>query len=162
MATQSAGIMRIAALAKASVPVTYVRLGLEIAEDRGLMRTDLVRGLGLAPGVLDRPEARISLIQSSRLIARVWRATGDASLGYEFGLRSSLTAHGSLGYGLMSHTRVGEALAFGLRYGRLCNPVIALNLHQLGDQAVIEALPRRSSSILATASGDIGLIGIFS
>ncbi len=137
-------LSRVITLARASIPIAYVRLGLDVAAARGLSRDTLLRGLSIELSALDCTDARVPLSTCARLIARVWRATGDASLGYEFGLRSSLAAHGSLGYGLMSQTTVGQALEFGLKYGRLRNPVLRLSLRIEGDHAVVdtrEALP---------------------
>lgn len=130
---------RLVSLGRASVPLSYVRLGLEIAEERGFDRVALLRGAGLDPAVLDKPEGRLGLAACVRLVSTVWGRLGDPSLGYEFGLRSNLTAHGNLGFGLMSHATVGEALAFGLKYGRLRNPLLRLSLRTEGDRAVIEA-----------------------
>ena len=129
-------------MARASVPVAYVALGLEIASDLGVEREGLLKGLGIAPAEFERPDGRVSLAQCVRLISRVMRQTRDhAALGYEFGLRSTLAAHGNIGYGLMSHATVGESLAFGLKYGRLRNPILKLSLSVEKDQAVIDARP---------------------
>lgn len=139
MANALSKVMKVATLARASVPIIYVRLGLDIAAERGLSPETLLRGLQINPATLECADGRVALTTCVRLISRVWRATGDASLGYEFGLRSNLATHGTLGYGLMSHTSVGEALAFGLKYGRLRNPVLHLSLRTEGDRAIIEA-----------------------
>lgn len=129
-------------MARASVPVAYVALGLEIASDVGVDRDTLLKGLGIAPADFERPDGRVSLAQCVRLISRVMRQAPDhAALGYEFGLRSNLAAHGNIGFGLMSHATVGESLAFGLKYGRLRNPILKLSLSVEQDQAVIEARP---------------------
>lgn len=131
--------VKLVSLARASVPVAYVQLGLDVATDRGIARDQLLKGVVLAPGVLDRPDGRVPLAQCVRLVSRVARRTGDRSLGYEFGLRNNLAAHGDVGYGLMSHATVGEAIAFGLKYGRLRNPILRLNLFAEDGQGVIEA-----------------------
>ena len=133
---------QLVAMARASVPVAYVALGLEIASDLGVEREALLKGLGIAPAEFERPDGRIALAQCVRLISRVMRQTRDhAALGYEFGLRSNLAAHGNVGYGLMSHATVGESLAFGLKYGRLRNPILKLSLSVENDEAVIDARP---------------------
>lgn len=142
MARAVAKAVKLVALARASVPIPYVALGLEIASERGVDRETLLKGIGIAPAEFERPDGRVSLAQCARLTARVMRRTPDhASLGYEFGLRSNLAAHGNIGYGLMSHATVGEALAFGLKYGRLRNPILRLGLSIEQGQAVIDARP---------------------
>lgn len=139
MANPLSKAAKVVALARATVPVTYVRLGIEIAEERGIPREQLLRGIPIDREALDRPDGRIPLAPCVRLVSRVWRATHDAGLGYEFGLRSTLAAHGNIGYGLLSHATVGESLAFGLKYGRLRNPLLRLSLRTEGDRAIIEA-----------------------
>jgi AraC-like DNA-binding protein len=130
---------KVVALARTSVPVTYVRLGLELAEARGIDREQLLRGIPIDREALERADGRVPLAPCVRLVSRVWRATHDAGLGYEFGLRSNLAAHGNIGYGLLSQTTVGEALAFGMKYGRLRNPILKLSLRTEGAHAVVEA-----------------------
>jgi AraC-like DNA-binding protein len=127
------------ATVRASVPVAYVRLGLDIAAERGIDRDRLLRDLAINPALLERPDGRVPLFHCVRMVSRVLRETGDAGLGYDFGLRSTLAAHGNLGYGLMSHATLGEALDFGLKYGRLRNPLLKLSLRIEGDRAVIDA-----------------------
>ncbi len=126
-------------LARASVPVAYVQLGLSLAEEAGLPREALLRGLGIDPAALERPDGRLGLGQCARLFGRVWRKTGNAALGYEFGLRCNLASHGSLAYGVVSQASFGEALDFGLKYGALRNPILRLALRTEGDEAVVEA-----------------------
>ena len=106
-------------------------------------REALLKGTGISGDLIDRPDARVPLAQCIRLISRVMRQSRDhAALGYEFGLRSNLAAPGNIGYGLMSQATVGDALAFGLKYGRLRNPVLQLSLSVDGEQAVIDARQR--------------------
>lgn len=131
-------------LARASVPLAYVQLGLQLAEESGLPRRELLAGLNIDPALLEQPDGRLGLVQCARLFSRVWRRTGNAALGYEFGLRCNLASHGSLGYGVLSHGSFGEALDFGMKYGALRNPILKLGLQLEGDQAVVEvreALP---------------------
>jgi AraC-like DNA-binding protein len=131
-------------LARASVPVAYVQLGLQLAEELGVPRPQLLDGLGIDPALLERPDGRLGLLKCARLFSRVWRRTGSAALGYEFGLRCNLASHGNLGYGLLSHGSFGESLDFALKYGSLRNPLLKLELYLEGDQAVVEvreALP---------------------
>lgn len=139
MGKRLANALKLIPLARATVPVAYVQVGLEVAEERGIGREWLLRDLSIDTAQLDRPDGRLPLSQCVRLISRVVRQTRDAGLGYEFGLRSNLAAHGSVGYGLMSHPTVGEALAFGLKYGSLRNPVLKLSLTVQGQYAAIEA-----------------------
>src|SRR5207249_590963 len=99
-----------------TVPVTYVLLTLQQAAERGVGREALLRGLDLPAAALQQPEARFSLLHYTQIIYRALQHTGDGSLGYEFALRSNLTAHGFFGYGLMSQRTLRDAVEFGMRF----------------------------------------------
>lgn len=148
-------------VSRTAVPVSYVVLGLNIAQDLGVEISALLKDAGMSSSELERPDARVSLLQCLRLISRVIRQTSDhACLGYEFGLRSNLAAHGNVGFGLMSHATVGEALAFGLKYGRLRNPILKLELSVEQDEAIIEVRPGLPLGPLRQKAVDAVLISL--
>ncbi|MGH7821814.1 MAG: AraC family transcriptional regulator [Candidatus Binatia bacterium] len=129
---------------KPSVPVAYGLLTIQLATERGIDREDLLGGLDIPPELLERPDGRLSMDQYSRLIDRSIRLTGDPALGYEFGLRSNLTAHGFIGLGLISQATVREAIEFGIRFVRLRTPIYHLRSFVEGRVGVIdvrEAVP---------------------
>ena len=99
-----------------NVPIAYVLLTLEQAEARGVSRDQLLRGLSLQPGALTQPDARVPLVQYGQIVSRALRMTGDAGLGYDFGLRTSVTTHGIFGLGLMSQPTLRHAVDFALKY----------------------------------------------
>lgn len=108
--------MRVEDFHKPLVPATYVVMSLELAAERGVARDTILRDIVLPEPLLAHSEARVSLLTYGRIVARSLRLTGDPALGFAFGLRSSLTAHGLLGLGLMSQPTLGAALAFGAQY----------------------------------------------
>jgi AraC-like DNA-binding protein len=121
------------------VPVAYVLLTLEQATERGLSRDRLLHGIGVPPENLARPDAHVTLFQYGHLISRVLRLTGDGGLGYDFGLRANLTAHGIAGFGMMNHRTLREAVAFGVKYlFRLRSPGFTANCFIENGEAVID------------------------
>ncbi len=123
-----------------TVPVSYVLLMLDIAADHGVHRETLLDGLAITPEMLQKPDARVSLLADyARLCIRALKHTGEPALGYEFGLRSTLTTHGILGYGLMSQARFRDMLTFAQRFGAtLRMPAWQLRFYEDGDHAVME------------------------
>lgn len=123
---------------KPTVPVVYSLFVLALAAERGIRREALLAGTGIAPGLLERLNARTTPAQHGRLCSNALRLTGDKGLGYEIGLRSQITKHGFLGYGLMSCATLREALELFCRYLRARIPFFNVRLTTDGRQAVVE------------------------
>lgn len=101
-----------------TVPVSYVLLVLQLASEKGLSTADVIQQAGLSADLLERPETRVPLVTGYAAMCHFVITRGQAvGLGYEFGLRSTITTHGMIGYGLMSQASLRDALAFGSRYG---------------------------------------------
>ncbi|MGH7899038.1 MAG: AraC family transcriptional regulator [Candidatus Binatia bacterium] len=131
-------------LFKPSVPMAYGLLTIQLAAERGVARERLLGRLDIPPDLFENPEARLSMDQYSRLIDRSLRLTTDSALGYEFGLRSNVTAHGLIGLGLVSQTTVRQAIEFGIRFVRLRTPIYAVRFFVDDGWGVIdvqEAIP---------------------
>jgi AraC-like DNA-binding protein len=103
-----------------TVPVSYVWLVLKIAEDHGVAPQRLLNGLRISPAQLDNPDGRIGLLDDyAEICRRAMACTGEPGLGYEFGLRATLTTHGILGWGLMSQPNLRQVLDFAARFGAI-------------------------------------------
>ena len=121
-----------------TVPVSYVLLILQLANEKGLSTDDILAQAHIPKEHLDRPEARFSLINGYAVICRyVMDRCKSPGLGYEFGLRSTITTHGILGYGLMSQSTLREVISFGSRYGtRLRMPAWDIQILEEGEHVV--------------------------
>src|SRR5690606_6615100 len=97
-------------LSQVHLSVTYPRIYLDFARERGVDPLSVLQKAGLNPSLFDEQNNRISLQEHLRLIAAVVDVTGDCALGFELGLRVPITAHGSLGYALMCCGTLGEAV----------------------------------------------------
>ncbi|MGH8629576.1 MAG: AraC family transcriptional regulator [Burkholderiales bacterium] len=123
---------------KPAVPVVYALFALSVVAERGVGRDQLLAGTGISPAVLENPETRLSVAQYGRLIGKALDLTGDPGLGYELGLRSQLTKHGFLGYGLMSCATLREAIGLLIRYQRARIPFFDMRLFTDTRHAIIE------------------------
>jgi AraC-like DNA-binding protein len=127
-------------LEHASIPVAYVRLLLEIAAERGVSVAALLADGRLPSQLLDDLEGRVTPRQWSQLVWSALTLTGDAALGYEYGLRLRLTAHGVLGFALMSCGTVEQALQLGAAFFAIRLRDYRMVLRTEGETAVIELL----------------------
>jgi AraC-like DNA-binding protein len=143
-----------------SVAVVYVVLTLQIAEERGVSREQLLEGVDVSPELLTRPDARIPLQEYGRIIFRALQLTGDAGLGLEYGLRANLTLHGHVGFGVMSHGTLREALTFGSKYFSMRSPGFTTRCFAEGSQVVIEAREAVAYGPLRQYAFDMLLVGL--
>ncbi|HEX4845277.1 MAG TPA: AraC family transcriptional regulator [Geothrix sp.] len=107
-----------------AIPVSYARLLVELCQRWHVAPEELMADTALArvePHVLD---VRLTPLEFNLLVARALRLTGEPALGYHFGLQTKLSAHGFLGYAVMTSATLGDAIAltekfFGTRSGAL-------------------------------------------
>lgn len=145
-------------LRKPTVPIAYVLLTLQLAEEHGVSREQMLKGLKLAPGVLDQPDTRFGLMEYGQLCIRALQLTGEAGLGYEFGLRNNLTTHGFHGFGVMSQQNVREAIEFAVRFAPIRMPGWDLRFFVEGEQAVVDVRETVPFGILRQYALDMILV----
>lgn len=102
--------------AKPTVPVSYLQLLLEIVAERGFATEELFKGLPVSPGLIDSPTSRMSAMQWGMLVTRAMRMLPEPALGYACGLRTRPSAHGFLGYAVLSCGSVRESMDLVIRY----------------------------------------------
>jgi len=100
----------------AHLPVTYPVIYLQIAQERGVSQAQVLAHAQINPQIFAQATGRISSQEYERLVAAVIELVGNQGLGLEVGARQPLTAHGSLGYALMSATTVAEAVKILQRF----------------------------------------------
>jgi AraC-like DNA-binding protein len=152
--------MNAEAIHKPTVSIVYVMLLLQLAEERGVQREQLLKGVGLPPDLLAEPDARIPLLQYGHLISRALHLTNDAGLGLEYGLRANLTTHGLVGFGVMSHGTLREALTFGKKYFSMRSPGFTTRCFADGEQVAIEAREAIQYGPLRHYAFDMLLVGL--
>lgn len=124
-------------LHRPTLPVAYPQLVLEIAEERGVAAATVLRAAGLPGDVLSVASGYISPHQYTLLTIRAAELLADPGLGMEVGLRMRPTAHGFLGYAMLSCSTLGEALRVCLRFMRLRQQQIQMRFLDQGGTAIL-------------------------
>lgn len=155
--------MRAIELAKPTVPISYVLLTLSLAEERGVERAAMLRGMSIPAKALQQSDARIGLLEYGRLCIRAMQLTGEPALGYEFGLHNRVTDHGFVGFGMMSQATLRDAIEFAIRFFvPLRLPGWDLRLFSDGAQAVIEGRETVPYGVLHQYARDMLLVSLYS
>ncbi|MFT5063761.1 MAG: AraC-like DNA-binding protein [Gammaproteobacteria bacterium] len=124
-------------LHRATLPAAYPQLVLEIATERGLAADAILTAAELPLNLLEHPSGRITPWQYTLITVAAAHLLKDQGLGMEVGLRMRPTAHGFLGYALMSSTNLGEAMRLTLHFMRLRQRHIQMSFRSEGDDGVI-------------------------
>jgi len=124
-------------LSTASIPVSYVQILLEIVQERGIEAARLFAQSRLPISILTVPDGRVTPRQWSRLVFDAIRLTDDEGLGCEYGLRLRPTAHGVLGFALMSCATLGQAVALAATFSTMRLRDYRVTLSARDDQTII-------------------------
>jgi AraC-like DNA-binding protein len=120
-----------------AVPVAYGVLIEEVARSFGV-GDELLDAAGVPRSAFADPSARLSVRQAGSLLHHARELTGQPGFGYEVGLRSSLTSHGTMGFGLLTSATLREAIELGAAYGRVRLPMLQIRLVVDGSQAGVD------------------------
>jgi AraC-like DNA-binding protein len=120
-----------------AVPVAYGLLIEEVAQSFGV-GDELLAAAGVPRSDFADPSARLSVRQAGSLLHHARELTGEAGFGYEVGLRSSLTSHGTMGFGLLTSATLREAIELGAAYSRVRLPMLQIRLVVDGPQAGVD------------------------
>jgi len=124
-------------LDRPAVPVAYGVLIEDVAASFGV-GAELRATAGIPADAFADPSARLSARQAGSLLFHARELTGEPGFGYEVGLRSSLTSHGSMGFGLLTSATLREAIELGAEYSRVRLPMLQLRLVEDGEQAGVD------------------------
>lgn len=122
----------------ATIPATYALSLLSLMLERGHSEAALLAGSQLSREQLQDQRAQIGAWQYAVLLANALKLDPDHGLAYELGLRSQVTKHGFVGFGLMSCATLREAIEFSERYFRARVPVFTYEMTQQGEDVVVE------------------------
>lgn len=122
----------------ARIPAAYALSLLALMLERGHAQEALLAGTRLTPEELKAQHAQIDAWQYAVLLVNAMRADPDHGLAYELGLRSQVTKHGFVGFGLISCATLREAIEFSERYFRARVPIFTNEMTVQGDEVVIE------------------------
>ena len=121
------------------VPVTYSEALLQLAGELGVGREQLLSAAGLRAEQLHSPTGRLSLTDFHQLASAALLRCDEPALGLLLGLRLNASAHGILGYALLSSANLGKAVHFALRYYRVLGLTFDLELVDNPDSLELRA-----------------------
>jgi AraC-like DNA-binding protein len=110
------------------LPAGYALHLLELAKRWHVSEMDLLGDLGLTAQDLADPHLNVPLAGVIALIERARALTGEPALGFYLGLQMSSTAHGYLGFAVMSAPTLREALELAVHYAPIRTNILALRL----------------------------------
>lgn len=142
------------------VPVSYPRLLLELVEEHGISRDTLLAGTLVSAASLDAPGGRLTPAEFVHMVVNAWHLTKNPALGYEFGLRTRLTAHGFLGYAVISCATLNDALLLCEKFLPLRTQALAMQHYVDGDSAVMEFTEKFDLGPMRQFTFDSLLIGL--
>ncbi|WP_068829400.1 AraC family transcriptional regulator [Pseudomonas sp. BMS12] len=139
-------------------PQAYAEALLQLAEERGVSRDRLLANAGLRAEVLHNPTGRLALGDFHLLASSALTLCDEPALGLLLGLRLNASAHGILGYALLSSADLGKAIHFALRYYRVLGLTFELQLVEQEDSLELRARESISLGALARFAAE-GLFG---
>lgn len=102
---------------------------LEFLEQQTIGRNLALADTGIGSAQLDG-DLRLTTQQDAALLENAVRLFGDAGLGFELGLRATLTWHGILGLGMMSCRTLRDALRLWTGYLDVRTTAFCIYLHE--------------------------------
>lgn len=118
-------------------PISHAAILIDVAAELGADREALSQHAQLDDSQLGNPHIRIPSKPFRTLHAQAKTMTGLPQFPLYYGDKITLTAHGPLGYAILSCRSIRQALEILTKYYRLVNDK-ALNIYEEGEQLVIE------------------------
>lgn len=153
--------MRLEHLNTPAIPIAYGLLILDAAKAFGVKREDLLANSNIPADIFDKADARLSLIQAGGLLFRAMQLSGNPAFGYEIGLRSNLTSHGFIGYGVLSHPTLRQAIEFGAKFLQLRLPNLSYTLKSDGHYEGIIVMENIPMGSVRQCMFDLFLVGLW-
>ncbi|MBG6949439.1 AraC family transcriptional regulator [Pseudomonas aeruginosa] len=134
------------------VPVAYAEALLDLVAEYGVFRQALFDAARVRPEVLDSPNGRLSFLDFNQLTYSAQALCGEPALGLVLGQRLNVSAHGILGYAVLSSANLGKAIQFALKYYRVLGLAYELELVLDDGRAelrAVESMPLGAASVFA-------------
>lgn len=125
-------------LSKASIPISYAHLLLEIMAEKGFSSAEILQKSKLPLSIFDALDARITPLQWSKLVWTCLSLSQDFALGYQYGLKLRLTAHGPMGYALMSSASLQQALELATQFFNMRLKDYRIDFYKKDQWSVVE------------------------
>ncbi len=120
-----------------STPAQYILILIDMVEQRGCNRKQLLAGTTIANTGIASIGARINDADFNQLVANAQALTGDPALGLKLGLRLNLSAHAVLGQAFITCTDLAQAMDLFLKYNHLLASGLHLEFETIGEQCIL-------------------------
>ncbi|MDP2228331.1 MAG: AraC family transcriptional regulator [Moraxellaceae bacterium] len=130
--------MSTVALHQPAIPITYARLLAELCGRWHVAPEELMAGTVLAREPAPPSDTRLTPLEFNAIVDQALRLTGEPALGYHFGLHLKLSAHGFLGYAVMTSATLGEAIMLVEKYFTTRSGALRLSFFIEDDTAVVQ------------------------
>ena len=120
-----------------STPAQYVLILIDMVEERGCDRRQLLAGTSLADSGIDGIGARVGDSDFSRLVHNALELTGEPDLGLQLGLRLNLSAHAVLGQAFLTCRNLAQVMELFLRYYHLLAPGLQLEFEEIDQRCIL-------------------------
>ena len=122
----------------ATIPAAYGLSLLTLMSERGHGDEAILHKSQLDRAHLQGQDAQIGAWQYAVMLHNATKLDGTGGLAYELGLRSQVTKHGFVGFGLISCANLREAITFAERYFQARVAVFKPQVTVKGEQVIIE------------------------
>src|ERR1019366_4898053 len=119
------------------LPGTYLLHLANLAERWGLDERALFDGTGLTKEGLADPAFEVPLPVANAFAERVRRLTSEPGIGILLGLQTYTSAHGYLGFAVMSAMTLRQAIALTIEYSPIRTTALAFDLKVDGGRAFL-------------------------
>lgn len=123
-----------------TTPAQYVLILIDLAEQAGCERAELLEGTSLANTGIDNIGARVEDRDFNRLAQNALQLTQNQALGIQMGMRMNLGAHAVLGQAFMTCRNLAEAIELFLKYHHLLSANLNVNFEDDGDNCALAVL----------------------
>lgn len=122
---------------KTSTPAQYILILIDMVEEQGFDRAQLLAGTSLAEAGIHGIGARVSEEDFARLVNNAFALTGEPALGLNLGLRLNLSAHAVLGQAFMTCRDLRQVMDLFLKYYHLLSPALYLEFEMRNGRCIL-------------------------
>ena len=127
----------------------YLILLSELAFERGMTTTDLLKGTGLTEELFLSPDTRVGHTSAIAFVERFCQLTQDIGIAIEFGKRMTLSSHGTLGFAAQCSETMEQAGNKVTRFLETRAQIFTMKREPTSEHRVLSVSPRFESALAA-------------
>lgn len=127
-------------MSRATTPAQYALILIDMVEQSGCDRAQLLQGTSLAQSGISSIGARVEDSDFTRLAGNAIAYTADPALGLQLGLRLNLSAHAVLGQAFITCRDLAEVMELFLKYQHLLSSTLNLEFEVCDEQCVLTTI----------------------